>query len=99
MDINFTFVVSILAVIVMLYALVLAIKLKKHLSGGLVGRNWKFLIALVSIFAAGYIAMPFLGELSREVLQLVVGVIFLFGAIYVVITITLIRRIVEALSE
>jgi len=54
---------------------------------------------LVLLFAVGYIAMPLVGELSLDALRLVVAVVFLFGAVYVVITIGLIGRIIRELSD
>jgi len=97
LKLDVTLIVTIAAILVMLYALWRVISLKSQIPGGMVGRNWNILLLLVVLFAVGYIAMPFLGQLSAEVLRLVVGLIFLFGAIYVVITITLIHRIIEAL--
>ena len=91
--------ISVLSVITMLYALWLVLSLKKRVSGGVVGHSLKILAGLVFLFAAGYVAMPFLGRIPPEDLQLVVNIIFLFGAIYVVLTITLIRRIILSLSE
>ncbi len=99
MAIDFTFIIMGLAVIIMLYALWQVFALKKHIPGGVVGRSWKGLAGLVVLFAVGYLAMPFLGKLAPEDLYLVVGIIFLFGAVYVVITISLIKRIVITLTE
>jgi len=97
MKLDITMVVSLAAILVMLYALWRVISLKSQLPDGMVGRNWNVLLLLVVLFAVCYVAMPFLGQLSAEVLRLVVGLVFLFGAIYVVITITLIHRIIEAM--
>jgi len=99
MKLDVTMLVSVAAILIMLYALWRVISLKSQIPGGMVGRNWNVLLLLVVMFAVGYVAMPFLGQLSAEVLRLVVGLIFLFGAIYVVITITLIHRIIEALRS
>lgn len=92
-------IISLLSVVTMLYALWLVISLKKRVPGGVVGQSLKILTGLVFLFAAGYVAMPFLGKIATEDLQLVVNIIFLFGAIYVVLTITLIRRIILTLSD
>lgn len=91
--------VSIAAILIMLYALWQVIRLKRRIPGGVVGRSWRILFALVLLFAVGYIAMPLVGELSLDALRLVVAVVFLFGAVYVVITIGLIRRIIQELSD
>ncbi|TDY00554.1 hypothetical protein [Thiohalophilus thiocyanatoxydans] len=96
---NISLIITILAVITMLYALWQVFALKEHIQGGMVGRRWRILAALVVLFALGYIAMPFMGQLPVNTLHSVVAVIFLFGAIYVVVTISLIKRIILALSE
>lgn len=96
---NITIPITVMAVIIMLYALWRVIALKQHIHGGVVGRRWKVLASLVLLFAVGYIAIPFMGKLPPETLRIVVAVIFLFGAVYVVVTISLIRRIIQALSE
>lgn len=96
---NITLPITAVAVVIMLYALWRVIALKQHIQGGVVGRRWKILAALVLLFAVGYLAVPFMGELPPETLRIVVAVIFLFGAVYVVVTISLIRRIILALSE
>jgi hypothetical protein len=57
------------------------------------------LIALVALFAAGYVILPFLKQVPNDVLILAVGGIFLFGAIYVIVTINLIYKIIRVLSE
>ncbi len=96
---NMTLLITILAVVTMLYALWQVFALKHHIRGGMVGKSWKILAALVLLFAIGYIAMPFMGKLPPETLQIIIAVIFLFGAVYVVVTISLIKRIIVALSE
>ena len=99
MNVTLSFVIIIFAVVIMLYAVWMITSFKKHISGGVVGKSWKKLASLVFLFAAGYIAMPFLGKLPPSSLYLVVSVIFLFGAVYVVMTIALIKRIILTLSE
>ncbi len=62
------------------------------------GKTWGTLSALVTLFTAGYFVTPFFSLLPAEVINLLVSLIFLFGAIYVVITVRLIYRIIEELS-
>ena len=62
------------------------------------GKTWGTLSALVTLFTAGYFVTPFFSSLPAEVINLLVSLIFLFGAIYVVITVRLIYRIIEELS-
>lgn len=99
MNVNLTALLTWLSIAVMLFALYRVISLKREIPGGMVGKNWNYLLGLVILFAGGYVAMPFMGELSKEVLQLAVAGIFLFGAVYVVITINLIINVIRVLSE
>lgn len=93
-----TIVITGLGILVMLYCLGVAIFLKRKIPGGVVGKSWTQLIFMVAFFAMGYIAIPFLGELSQETLRFSVALIFLFGAVYVAVTIRLIYRIIEELT-
>lgn len=99
MSVNLTALLTWISIAVMLFALYRVISLKREIPGGMIGKNWNYLTALVVLFAGGYVAMPFLGELSKELLQLAVAGIFLFGAVYVVITINLIMNVIKVLSE
>ena len=90
--------ISIAAIFVMIYCLVLVLKLGKQVPGGVVGKNWKFLTLLVVMFTFGYLTTPFFGLLPPEFVNLMASLIFFFGAIYVVITVKLIYRIIEELS-
>lgn len=98
MDVEIITVIMAAAIIVMLYCLWLVFSLKSRVPGGVVGRRWRVLTGMVALFAVGYAAMPFLGELSEAALRMVVAVIFFFGAIYVAITIKLIYTVIEELS-
>ena len=88
-----------LAIIVMLYCLWLVLTLKSKVPGGVIGRSWRTLTMLVLLFACGYAALPFFGDLPEATMRIVVALIFLFGAFYVAITIRLIYRIIEELSS
>lgn len=90
--------ISIAAILVMLYCLFLVLKLGKQVPGGVVGKNWKFLTVLVVMFTVGYLTTPFFSLLPPEFVNLMASLIFFFGAIYVVITVKLIYRIIEELS-
>lgn len=87
------------AIVVMLYCLWLAFNLRKDIPGGLVGKQWKLLEFLVILFTLGYLTTPFASSLPEELLRLIVSMIFLFGAVYVVITVKLIHRIIKVLSS
>jgi len=95
-DVNL--VISVAAILVMFYCLWLVLSLKRNIPGGVVGDKWRLLTALVVLFTAGYLTTPFFGMLPQSLINLIVSLIFLFGAIYVVITVKLIYRIIEELS-
>jgi len=64
-----------------------------------VGKYWKSLTVLVVIFTLGYLALPFFSQVPENILRLTVAGVFLFGAFYVLITIKLIKSIIEAFAE
>ncbi len=91
--------IFIIAAALMAYCLFLVLKLKSQFSGGLVGKYWKYLTVLVIIFTLGYFALPFFNQLPEHILRLTVAGVFVFGALYVLITIKLIKSIIEAFSD
>ena len=98
MQFNISTLVSIAAILVMLYCLFLVISLGKNVPGGVVGKQWRFLTFLVVLFVLGYFTTPFFGLLPAQLVSMVASLIFFFGAIYVMITIKLIYRIIEELT-
>lgn len=99
MNIDIGFYISIAAIAVMFYCLALVLRLSKNIPGGVVGKTWKFLTALVTLFTVGYLATPFFALLPQAVVNSIVSLIFLFGAFYVLITVRLIYRIIEELAS
>jgi hypothetical protein len=98
MKFDLTFFISLAAILIMVYCLYLVVTLKKQVPGGIVGRTWNFLTGLVVLFTLGYLTTPLFEIIPENLLRLIVSGIFLFGAIYVVITVKLIYRIIEELS-
>lgn len=98
MEFDISIMISIAAILVMFYCLWLVVSLGKHVPGGVVGRTWRTLTWLVVLFTIGFLVTPFFGLLPPELMRLIVALIFLFGAIYVVITVRLIHRIIEELA-
>jgi hypothetical protein len=86
---------SIAAICVMLYALFRVVSLNKKIPGGTVGATWKFLSTLIGLFTVGYLSTPFFPLLPNDIKQLIVGVIFLAGAIFVVIVINLFYKVIK----
>ncbi len=99
MDANLITVLDIVAILIMFYCLYLVLKLKSGIPGGMVGKQWNILTMLVGLFSIGYLTTPFFGQLSSELLRLVVACIFVFGAIYVLVTIRLIFNVIRELTE
>lgn len=100
MSVNFDvpFFISIAAILVMLYCLQLVYSLRSKMPGGIVGRTWKTVVTLVTMFTLGYLVTPFFGLIPPQLVNLIVALIFLFGAVYVVVTVKLIYRIIEELA-
>ena len=99
MDFNITTILNFTAILCMFYCLYLVLSLKSSIPGGMVGKRWNFLTMLVVLFTIGYLATPFFDQLPDDILRLVVSGIFLFGAIYVVVTVRLIFNIIRELTE
>jgi hypothetical protein len=91
-------ILSVAAVLVMVYALYSALTLKSRIPGGKVKSKWNVLTSLIIIFTVGYLATPFFRLLPQEIKDILVGVIFLAGAIFVVIVIKLYFKIIEDLG-
>lgn len=87
------------AIAVMLICLYLVITLRRKIPGGVVGRQWRFLTLLVALFTLGYFSTPLFTLIPTNVINLIVALIFFFGAIYVLITVRLIYRIIEELTS
>jgi hypothetical protein len=89
---------SISAILVMLYALYSSFALKHKVPGGKVKSTWGILNGLIVMFTIGYLATPFFQLLPQDIKDLLVGVIFLAGAIFVVIVTKLLFKIIEDLG-
>lgn len=99
MDFNITTLLNFSAILIMFYCLYLVLSLKSSIPGGMVGKRWNFLTMLVVLFTIGYLSTPFFDQLPDDILRLVVSGIFLFGAVYVVVTVRLIFNIIRELTE
>ena len=60
----------------------------------------KLLLALIAFFFVGYVVSPFLValDLPQIVLVILVFTVFLFGALYVTITLSVLRKIFSLLD-
>ena len=89
---------SLSANVVMLYALYRVNVLRNKVPGGVVRSTWNFLAGLIVMFTAGYFTTPFFPLLPHAAQRLVVGIVFLAGAVFVVIVINLFHKIVSELG-
>ena len=96
---NLILIINLAAIAVMLICLATVLKLRAKIPGGVVGKQWRLLTLLVSLFTAGYFVTPFFTRLPADVINLLVALIFLFGAVYVLITVRLIYRIIEEMTS
>lgn len=88
-----------LAILVMLGALVLVFKLRKTARGGKIGRVVNLLLGFIVLFLLGYVAGPFLPDLGQEITLILTAVVFLFGAIFVVIVLGVIEKLIKRVFE
>jgi hypothetical protein len=91
-------VLSVAAILVMLYALYSSLALKSKIPGGKVKETWNILSGLIVMFTVGYLSTPFFRLLPQDIKDILVGVIFLAGAIFVVIVTKLFFKIIEDLG-
>ena len=98
MNFDVSTVISLISIVVMVLCLINVLRLGKSVPGGIVGQTWKQLTALVVLFTAGYLVTPFFSLLPPGVVDLVVALIFLFGAGYVWLTVRLIHRVIRELA-
>jgi len=92
-------ILGITALCVMLVNLYFTLSMRTQIKGGVIGRRWNAMTGLVVLFTVGYGILPFVNSLSTDALRLIVALIFLFGAIYVAITLRLILSIVHELMS
>jgi hypothetical protein len=90
--------ISGLAIVTMFIALWQAIDYKSSVPGGVVGKTWNLITTLVAFLFIGYINTPFFVLLTQEFKDLIVAFIFFFGAIYVLITIRLVHKIIMVMK-
>ena len=92
-------VINLAAIGVMAWCFYTMVKLSAKIPGGVVGKTWRLLRLLVGLFLLGYLATPFFPQLPPGLINLLVALIFFFGAVYVLVTVRLIYRIITVLSS
>lgn len=99
LNLDISLIISFAAILVMIFCLLQVYTLKSKIPGGVIGKRWNFLVMLVVLFSVGYLATPFFGALPAELMRLIASLIFFFGAIYVLITVKLIYRVIQELTD
>ncbi len=98
-DFDIFTIVSGLAIMTMAVALWKAIEYKAALPGGPIGKTWNALIAFISFFFLGYITLPFFVFLPPEWKDHIVAFLFFSGAVYVLVTLNLVYKIIISLKN
>lgn len=97
----FAYVLSTAAIAVMALNLVLIISLlSRFTGGGQVKGRVQLLLALIALFLVGYVASPFLMALGlfQDIAAILAFGVFFFGALYVTVTIFVLRKIFSILN-
>ena len=95
-----SYALAVLAIIVMGFNVVLAVKLKRSIIGGEIGEKWGLLTALVAVFFGCYLFSPLAiyFEIPPQFVNALAFGVFLFGAIFVWVVIGIIRDMLTFLK-
>ena len=84
-----------LAIVVMGVALVQVIRLRSLAAGGRIGRVVRLLLVFIVSFFIAYVTAPFLVCLDTELTILLTAMVFLLGAVFVVIVLGVLRSLIQ----
>ena len=87
------------AILCMLVSLVLVFRLRRLAKGGQIGRVVTLLTAFIVFFLAGYLVAPFAPQLEPELGLILAAVVFLFGAVFVIIVLSLISALMKKVFD
>lgn len=95
-----SYVLAVIAILLMVVNVVMAFRLRNSLIGGEIRSRWSLLTNFILIFLFGYILSPLLLVFSVpvEYMGAVVFLIFLFGAIFILIVIRIIRETLNVMG-
>ena len=99
MQIDTAFFINAIGIAIMIYGLVDVLLLRSKIPGGQVGKAWKALTLLIGLFTVGYLVSPFFSTLPADSIRIIVSLIFLFGAVYVILTVRLLYSIIAELAS
>ena len=89
------YIVIAVAILFMISGFYMVSRLKRIARGGTIGRVVNIILTLIVIFAAGYFTALYMPKLPMEVNLLLVAMIYLFGAMFVVLVLWLIKNLVR----
>lgn len=89
---------SISSICTIFYALFRVIILRKNIPGGLIKKYWKLFYYLIGLLSVGYLTMPLFSGLPETSKEVIIGIIFLAGAIFVVNVINLFFEILKEMG-
>lgn len=84
-----------LAILAMLVGMVLALRLRRIARGGQVGKVVNLLVVFIGMFTAGYLFAPLMPKIPPAVGLVVMSLVYLFGALYVILVLWLIQSLVR----
>ncbi len=87
-------IVSGIAIMLMAVAVWKSFEYKTALPDGEIKKTWRLLIALIVVFFLGYITLPFFVLIPEKSKDTIVAFLFLFGAVYVLLSLNLIVRMI-----
>lgn len=95
-----SYAVSFAAIVTMVINVVLAVRLRRAMIGGVIRSRWGMLTNLIIIFLLGYILSPLLlvFQLPIEYMSLLVFLVFLFGAVFVAVVIRILHDTLASLD-
>ena len=87
------------AVVTMLFALGLAFRLRRVARGGKVGRVVNLLTVFIALFLTSYLCGPIFPRLSAAAVSLFTALVFLAGAVFVVIVLRVLDSLVRQVFD
>jgi hypothetical protein len=92
--------VLILGFLIMGYNLYRSFELRGNVSGGLIGERLRQLIAFIALFALGYLVVLLLTwSRTPDLLLWILSLILVFGAVFVLLVVRLVRAIMQVIEE
>jgi hypothetical protein len=91
---------SFAAIVTMVINVVLAVRLRRAMIGGVIRSRWGMMTNLIIVFLLGYVLSPLLlvFKLPVEYMSLLVFLLFIFGAVFVAVVIRILHDTLASLD-